>query len=188
MILCNILNIDGYYKGLDFTAANNTFVNGGSKFKKFKTEIIEVDGLVKVEESLFFNKAGINGVCKVGNNCEGTEFIADGVINIGGMLTADNIDITLRNKCIVKEIGGEKISIKTGKYRSRKIFGFSFSSKPMLVSEIIEGDEIFLENTHCKVVRGDKVVIGKGCTIDKVEYRTSIHINENSSVNHSISN
>ena len=40
-----------------------------------------------------------------------------------------------------------------------------------LISEVIEGDEIYVEYTKAKVVRGNKVVIGPGCDIQSVEYR-----------------
>ena len=40
-----------------------------------------------------------------------------------------------------------------------------------LNAEIIEGDEIYLENTKAKVVRGNRVTIGPGCDIDFVEYQ-----------------
>ncbi|MNR67595.1 hypothetical protein D3C85_1916860 [compost metagenome] len=36
---------------------------------------------------------------------------------------------------------------------------------------VIEGDDIYLENTRAKVVRGNQVVIGPGCEIDLVEYK-----------------
>lgn len=36
---------------------------------------------------------------------------------------------------------------------------------------MIEGDDIYLENTKADIVRGNKVKIGPGCQIGVVEYR-----------------
>ena len=40
-----------------------------------------------------------------------------------------------------------------------------------LVADIIEGDDIYLENTHAKVVRGNNITLGPGCEIAFVEYK-----------------
>ena len=66
----------------------------------------------------------------------------------------------------MKEIGGETIRVDRGHK-----FGL-FGRFKKLTAEIIEGDDIYLECTRAKVVRGGKVVIGYGCEIELVEYRT----------------
>jgi cytoskeletal protein CcmA (bactofilin family) len=43
-----------------------------------------------------------------------------------------------------------------------------------LEAETIEGDTVELENTTAEVVRGARVVIGEGCSIDRVEYSESL--------------
>jgi cytoskeletal protein CcmA (bactofilin family) len=45
-----------------------------------------------------------------------------------------------------------------------------------LEADAIEGDEIFLEHTKARVVRGKKIQIGEGCEIETVEYSESIEI------------
>ncbi|MCS7198328.1 MAG: hypothetical protein NZ930_06600 [Candidatus Bipolaricaulota bacterium] len=45
-----------------------------------------------------------------------------------------------------------------------------------LEADAIEGDEIFLENTRARAVRGKKIQIGEGCEIDSVEYSESLEI------------
>jgi cytoskeletal protein CcmA (bactofilin family) len=44
---------------------------------------------------------------------------------------------------------------------------------PILEAEIIEGDEIMLENTTAKIVRGNNVMLGAGCDIGTVEYKSN---------------
>ena len=40
-----------------------------------------------------------------------------------------------------------------------------------LVTDLIEGDDIYLENTHAKVARGNNITLGPGCEIGIVEYK-----------------
>ncbi|MCS6903353.1 MAG: polymer-forming cytoskeletal protein [Candidatus Bipolaricaulota bacterium] len=54
-------------------------------------------------------------------------------------------------------------------------FGWSRGSG-YLEAETIEGDEIFLENTKARAVRGKKIQIGEGCEIESVEYSESLEI------------
>jgi len=51
-----------------------------------------------------------------------------------------------------------------------------------LSAGIIEGDDIFLEATQAKIVRGRHVVIGEGCSIELVEYKDSFRQQNNGSV------
>lgn len=39
--------------------------------------------------------------------------------------------------------------------------------------EIIKGDDIFLEYTKAKVVRGNNIIIGSNCEIDLIEYKNN---------------
>jgi hypothetical protein len=48
--------------------------------------------------------------------------------------------------------------------------------------DTIEGDDIYLEHTTAKVMRGDTVDIGDGCEIDLVEYRTDLKKTPDASV------
>ncbi len=53
-----------------------------------------------------------------------------------------------------------------------------------LEADTIEGDEIFLENTRARVVRGKKIQIGEGCEIETVEYSESVEIAPGAGVKH----
>ena len=48
---------------------------------------------------------------------------------------------------------------------------FPFSSD--FSTESIEGDEVYLEYTRTKVVRGNNVSIGPGCEVELVEYKNN---------------
>ncbi|MGO0882214.1 hypothetical protein ACTPDI_05465 [Clostridioides difficile] len=49
-----------------------------------------------------------------------------------------------------------------------------------LLANVIEADEISLENSEVKIVRGKNIKIGKGCYIESLEYSESIDIDESS--------
>jgi hypothetical protein len=54
-----------------------------------------------------------------------------------------------------------------------------------LDTETIEGDDIYLEYTRVKVVRGSNVKIGKGCEIELVEYENNFQQDREAKVNDS---
>ena len=54
--------------------------------------------------------------------------------------------------------------------------------KARLKTKRIEGDSVELEGTTADLVKGAKVVIGKGCKIKTVEYSESIEVHEKASV------
>ncbi|WP_216828547.1 hypothetical protein [Alkalihalobacterium elongatum] len=66
----------------------------------------------------------------------------------------------------INEFGGETIKVGS---KSINVY----KGPHRLEANIIEGDNIFLEHTTAKVVRGKNVVIGAHCQIDLVEYSTS---------------
>jgi cytoskeletal protein CcmA (bactofilin family) len=60
-------------------------------------------------------------------------------------------------------------------------FGYAFGwpegrGSGYLEADTIEADEIFLENTKARVVRGKKIQIGEGCEIESVEYSESLEV------------
>jgi cytoskeletal protein CcmA (bactofilin family) len=68
---------------------------------------------------------------------------------------------------------GEEVSRAVG-----ESLGYSWAGRGAGFLEVdsIEGDEIFLESTKARVVRGKKIQIGEGCEIESVEYSESLDI------------
>lgn len=182
----DFINISGTFKSNGMVAVNDKIdINGTAKINAFQGENIEINGNVTILESMRFNKAVVNGRAKVIGSCEGSAFICDGSVSIGGLLSADKVAINLRGKCSAKEVGGEEITIKNDSSVIVKLLGFScefWQLKKEFTCENIEGDKIYLENTICDTVRGEEIVIGKGCKIKKIEYYGSLNINEESIV------
>lgn len=150
------------------------------------TKDIRVSGSSEIKGALRAETVTLKGACEIEKDCEAEDFKAYGGFEIKGLLNAGNIEIKIWGGCSVKEIGGEKIDIRIG---NEGVFGFTkmismFFSKPKgLETDLIEGDEIYLEETKAKVVRGNNIVIGEGCEIELVEYMGDLRVIANGRVN-----
>lgn len=115
------------------------------------------------------------GEMKVSRDCEADVFSIKGAVEIGSTLNAEQIELYLHfADSRIAEIGGKTIRIKRSKAINILHFLKRFARESAkLKAETIEGDDIYLEHTDAKVVRGDRIIIGPGCNIDLVEYHTS---------------
>jgi cytoskeletal protein CcmA (bactofilin family) len=146
---------------------------------------IDVSGSTNVDGGVHGEHIRISGSINVKGDCEAEEFIAKGGFRIGGLLNADNIEISIGGSCSAREIGGERIEVKEfigGAFFLNKIFGLLFNQGLGLKTQLIEGDDIYLEYTVAKVVRGNNITIGKGCIIDTVEYKSDLKVLDNGKV------
>jgi cytoskeletal protein CcmA (bactofilin family) len=57
-----------------------------------------------------------------------------------------------------------------------------FGRNKELTADIIEGDDVYLENTQAKVVRGNNIELGPDCEIELVEYKDSFKQDEKADV------
>jgi len=150
-------------KAEDTLVMGTMLVGGNAHMKKIK-----ILGLLEVGEGLTGDEANIKGSIAVNGDVEYETFDSSGGFEIKGLLTADTIKVGLRfGQSSAEEIGGGKITVKK---RSNTLlpFGKEIGS---LSAKVIEGDDIYLENTKADIVRGNKVKIGPGCQIGVVEYR-----------------
>jgi cytoskeletal protein CcmA (bactofilin family) len=152
------VNGDVECEQLDMSGVAN--ISGNVKAKKMK-----INGKSSIHGDITAEELHIEGSVKMEGNCEAESFFAAGSFQLAGLLNAGKIEIQLYGPSRIREIGGETIRID----RERG-FGL-FARFKKLTVEIIEGDEVYLENTKADVVRGGKVSIGPGCEIDLVEYR-----------------
>ncbi|MBB6215375.1 cytoskeletal protein CcmA (bactofilin family) [Anaerosolibacter carboniphilus] len=162
--------IKGNLQSDEFRVDGCANIGGSIEVKEIRFEgVIDINGSIDAET--VENK----GVITIKKDCNSEIFTSRGAFKIGGLLNAGNIDISLYAPCKAREIGGEKIEINMGRsFSLRKLIK---SIIPMLdihvglCSEVIEGDEVYLEYTKAKVVRGNNVIIGEGCEIELVEYK-----------------
>lgn len=163
----------------------NAEISGSCEVKgDVQSKSIRISGGSEIKGSLKADQIEISGAVEIKGDCEAENFTATGAFEIGGLLNADNINISMRGFCSVAEIGGEKISIRTGEgvLNIGRILSDVFSTRRGMKCSIIEGDDIYLEDTRAKIVRGNNVTIGKGCEIELVEYRNEINIYDKRSV------
>ncbi|KXG10655.1 hypothetical protein AT864_01246 [Anoxybacillus sp. P3H1B] len=153
--------------------SGNASVGGNIECK-----VIRFHGNGSVKGTLNAEEVYIHGETDVAGDCAAETFDARGSFTIGGLLNAGNIQVKLYGHCQVKEIGGETIEVRQPGVPFLKKLFFHVG----LTAEMIEGDEIYLEHTNAKVVRGNKVTVGPGCEIERVEYQSSFECDKGAKV------
>ncbi len=177
-------------------------VSGTARFEgPVETEALQVAGACKVESGLSAKEVKVAGVLKVEGSVRAHYFkgsgglkvegdleaeivVLAGKVTVNGLLSADRVEMRLEDRSFVREIGGEVIEIR----RRRKgglleELGIPFFRRPGSLQVVtIEGDEISLEGTQAKLVRGKTVRIGPGCRIERVEYEESLEVDPDSKV------
>ena len=184
------ININGENKLNGNLECEEIKVNGHSKINgNAVVKDIDISGATSIGGNISAENVSIQGAVKVEGNCDSENFISQGVFNISGLLNSGNVEVELYGKCKAKEIGGEKISVRKGISSI-----FSRLIKPIftildiydgLTVEIIEGDDIYLEHTKAKVVRGNNIRIGSNCEIELVEYKGSFEQLEDANIKES---
>jgi cytoskeletal protein CcmA (bactofilin family) len=135
---------------------------------------LKLHGKSDIGGNLTGDRLEIGGELTVQMDCEAEAFVAKGSFDIGGLLNAGNVEIHLYGPCKVREIGGETIQVRRSGFglSIQKIIHSLFPSfENRLTVDTIEGDDIYLEYTTAKVVRGIRVNIGPGCEIASIEYK-----------------
>lgn len=87
------------------------------------------------------------------------------------------IDIDIDFEQLTHELG--KLGAKLG---DLGVSLTGFGGHGTLQAETIEGDDIYLESTRAKTVRGKRVTIGPECEIERVEYEESLDVHDSSDV------
>ncbi|WP_433944293.1 hypothetical protein [Paenibacillus sp. SN-8-1] len=200
-VQCEELQCNGQMKLNAQLTAERITINGTGKITgPVQSGDFRTDGMLDVEQEVRFNKLVLNGILKCGAGASGEQaeiygtlklkedlqcetLEVRGNLQVEGLLNADTIKIEMIGKCNVREIGGEHIMVR----KLNKAPGLleMFSGKLLgsrLTADVIEGDEIELEYTKARVVRGSRVRIGPGCEIDYVEYKETYEADPKSDV------
>lgn len=167
------VKIKGNLESEEFKISGNSNIQGDVAVKRIK-----VQGGTNIGGNISSEEVNLFGEIKVEGDCNAEVFLSRGAFTIGGLLNAGELNIVLYSKSKATEIGGEKITIKKGiTSKIKKIIKSIFPPSDLfdikLYAESIEGDDIYLEDTKAKVVRGNNVIIGEGCEIELVEYKNS---------------
>lgn len=149
-------------------------------------KVLKSSGGTDIKGNLNGGDIKLLGGTHISENCEVEKFYSMGGFTIGGLLNAEDIEIVVNGKCTAQEIGGSNISIsRDGKGSGNvlgKIIRSMFNAEEYLNAELIEGDDINLEASRVKVVRGNNVTVGPNCRIELVEYRENLEVLEGAEV------
>lgn len=145
---------------------------------------ITVEGQAQWSGRLRGGTVKLEGLVKVKGDCEADRFELDGGLAVEGLLTADEIELRLQGRGQVREIGCRHVRAGRSRRSNRsRLLGWIFPLlKPELHAGVIEGDEIELSFTRADVVRGNRVVIGPGCRIGRVEYAAELTVHPDAKV------
>lgn len=185
--------VEGNLKAQKFEAAGSFKCEGDFEVEEGEAAgSFKVTGRIKAKELKLAGSAQAKsitggylragGAISVQENVEVETFRLIGAFEVGGLLSADRVEVELEGRARAHEIGGEKIVVRAGQKGWGGFFSgalgllFGHTAPKELVVETIEGDEVELEATTAKLVRGGKVKIGKGCHIERVEYTESLEV------------
>lgn len=183
-----LLKTNGSTKFEETVSAEEFTVNGSAKIlKELTAGEFKVNGSAKVMGKIQAERVEVSGLLSAAKDCEAESFRSSGVIHVGGLLSADQIEICVDHYSKVKEIGGETITVGAEKSFNlfRRLFRF-MNSEPYLHTEVIEGDSVRLQNTKAKLVRGTDISIGENCEIGTVEYTGSLDVHPKAAVQESV--
>jgi len=181
-VKANIIEISGASDIKGNVECEEMRTSGASDIRgDVRAKRVKVSGASDVNGNLYAEEVEISGASEVKGDCEAENFIAKGSFKIGGLLNAGNINIRIAGPCKAREIGGEHIEVKLGEIGGliSKIIKFVSYRECILTTEVIEGDNIYLEGTKAKVVRGNNITIGKDCDIELVEYKGELKVIDN---------
>lgn len=184
---CSDLQINGLGHLVGDITAESARISGKSDIKgNIECNDISIDGKLDITGGVNANRIENEGMLGVTKDVNSDSFHSHGGFKIGGLLNADKIHVVIDTPCSANEIGGEEIDIRSGiRAGLKKLIG-SFllgrTLKPAFTTDTIEGDNIYLENTVAKTVRGNNVKIGSGCQIDVVEYKNSFKKEDNPNI------
>jgi cytoskeletal protein CcmA (bactofilin family) len=182
---CVYLKVNGHCTVNGDVKSDSVKVHGNSLIKgNLRAKKAQIHGTADIGGNVSVDKAETYGSINVDGDCNAEIFKIDGTFTIKGLLNAGELELSLYGSSGAREIGGEKITVKRkGKYHFLGLKDLIMpGGNKELTAETIEGDDIYLENTQVKIVRGNNVELGSGCEIELVEYKNSFKQNEKAEV------
>jgi len=144
-----------------------------------RTRKLSCMGDLDIAGTLNADDVRIMGAMIAGGDCNADRFDSRGTFRIAGLLSVDQLRVVPWGASSATEIGGSSIVVRRrwgmlGTLRLldvlKSLVGLPYGAH-RLETNSIEGDEIDLEDVVATVVRGNKVRIGKGCRIGRVEHK-----------------
>lgn len=137
-------------------------------------ERMKLTGRLDASGDLHADEIKVLGELSVKGNCSSESIQVRGTIAVEGLLNTGNLEIRLYGPSKAKEIGGSVIRVK------KNLRGLA--KYKHLTVDTLEGDDIRVEYTRAKIVRGKHVEIGPGCDIEMVEYKENYSVSRKANV------
>jgi|AGTN01.2.fsa_nt_gi Protein of unknown function, DUF583. len=181
-------NINGSVTINGDAAGSEIEIHGDGRFEgDLKIDSVKAHGKLLARGDVKAEKLEVSGQFDVRGKCDAETFFCKGAFDVAETLNVGDATVNLYGTSRVKEIVGGKITVRKARGdRLGKFFATITNPidfyKEQLTTETIEGDEVAIEHTKAKTVRGTNVRIGDGCEIDLVEYRGSFEKTSKASV------
>jgi cytoskeletal protein CcmA (bactofilin family) len=137
-----------------------------------QSDSLEAIGDIQVA-SIRGNQVKVSGHIKVEQSCEVETLKLRGWLEVGELISAEQLQLDLFGVCRAQEIGGGTITVMRSHLSKIKSL-LTLKEPGSLEANLIEGDVVHLEHVTADVVRGTRVTIGTGCKIGRAEYRESL--------------
>ena len=193
-VLSSRIDVDGVGKFQESVVSDEIKISGTASFKdEVTTEVLKIDGDGRVAKDTIAKEvfvAGmanfhrnlksegikIEGMCTIKGDCESEVFDVEGQIKINGQLNADAIRINTFFKSEINEIVGSAIEIRRSGNVVTEIISKVMDTVGVnnLAVNTIEGDNISIDYTDARIIRGEHIVIGEHCDVGLVEYSGSL--------------
>jgi cytoskeletal protein CcmA (bactofilin family) len=181
--------VEGTLKAKEITSAGSLKVTEDVEAEKFLSRGgFEIGGLLSAEEikiELGGGKVSEIGGTRIEVRQRGRSFWGwRRQPRVHVQIGRDLEDLGETLESVFEDLGriGEEVERAVGESLG---YAFGWSHRwGSLEADTIEGDEIFLENTKARVVRGKKIQIGEGCEIESVEYSESLEVAPGAHVKH----
>lgn len=186
-IACDDMKVEGECTIYGNLKAENVKIKGSSTVKgSFQATDIDIQGSTDFGNDVTAGDITAKGQININGNFNAEKFCMEGAFKIRGLLNAGELELKLHGPSEAREIGGEKITVKREarfifKRIEKLITPYGFNT--CLITDVIEGDEIYLEYTKAKIIRGNNVELGPGCEIGLIEYKDSYKQDEKAVVN-----
>lgn len=184
-IKCQNFNVSGMGFSKAVECEQNLIVEGTLKSASLKAANIHVSGLCRVQGEVKTLDLNVFGYLKVNQSLKVERAVIEGKVNLKEALEAVSLELTFVDDSVFDVITATNIVIKRSldsEVLSHKNWLPFKKRTGMLVGDLIEGEDIYLEYLQVKQVYGDRVKIGPGCLIDEVEYKEVLEVDPTSCV------
>jgi len=142
-------------------------------------------GELKAKSGARIERIKFTGNIAVEGDCETGTLDLNGAFSVPGLLSSERMEVKMFGPCKAGEIGGSNLRVRRSR-ASKLLHLFKPGGPVELTADLIEGDTVDLEYTIAEVVRGNRVTIGPGCRIGRVEFRGEFTAHKSASVKESV--